>query len=287
MFPAATAVLALIVLGSVYVSPLLSVYAGYYIGALATAIFVPAMLIPRLWASSSSAPSPRIGWAFRLNAVRGGVVAASALAFVLLPLDFGAELMFKVIVFTVPTIVIAIPLMSAAGKWLVTAQPHAEVYEQDRWVAVSKLVSIVSWIGAMLLLTLVVWMFEYWPVSLKHGPDTHAARAGFESHFGFTPPDSVDKLYFRKFLFWQTDETHAKFHYRDREVVDRILERFEMEPRSEAQTYGMIRLQFPGRWLDDSREDPFVLHEFYWAPYGHSAWVDTERQVFYYLALLD
>lgn len=287
LLPGAAAVLVLIVLGSVYVSPLLSVYAAYYVGALATAILVPTLLIPRLWKAASTSLAQRIAWAFRLNAIRGGLLAASALAFVLLPLDFGSELMFKVIVFTVPTIVIAIPVMSAVGTWLVTSQPEAEVYEGDRWVGVSKLVTVVSWIGALLLFALVIWVFEYWPVSLKHGPDTPAARAGFESHFGFASPESVDDVYFRKFLFWQTDETYTKFHYRDREVVDRILAEFEMEPRSEVQTYGMIRLQFPRRWLDDEREDAFVLGEFYRAPYGHSAWVDTENQIFYYLAFLD
>lgn len=287
MLPAAAAVLTLIVLGSVYISPLLSVYAAYYIGALATAILVPALLIPRLWKSASSAPTGKIGWAFRLNAIRGGLLAASALAFVLLPLDFGAELMFKVIVFTVQTIVIAIPLMSVAGKWLVASQSDAQVYEGDQWVNVSKLVSVVSWIGAVLLFALVIWVFEYWPVSLKHGPDTQAARGGFESHFGFVPPESVGRLYFRKFLFWQTDETHAKFHYRDRAVVDRILERYDMEPSSDLQSYGMVRLQFPGRWLDNEREDSFVFDQYYRAPFGHVAWVDAERQVFYYLALLD
>jgi len=287
MLPGAAAVLALIVLGSVFVSPLFSVYAAYYIGALATAILVPAILIPRLWKSASSAPTERIEWAFRLNAIRGGLLAASALAFVLLPLDFRAQLMFKVIVFTVPTIVIAVPVISAVGKWLVASQPDSQVYEGDDWVNVSKLVSVVSWIGAVLLFALVVWVFEYWPVSLKHGPDTQAARGGFESHFGFEPPESVDRVYFRKFLFWQTDETHAKFHYRDRAVVDRVLEKYDMELRSEVQSYEMIRLQFPGRWLDDEREDSFVFDEYYRAPFGHVTWVDTERQVFYYLALLD
>ena len=40
-------------------------------------------------------------------------------------------------------------------------------------MGISKLVTIVSWVGAMLLVCACdLGMFEYWPVSLKHGPDT-------------------------------------------------------------------------------------------------------------------
>ncbi len=287
LLPLSAITLALIVAGCVYLSPLLTIYAAYYLGAFATAIVLPTFLIPRLWQSAAQAPGPRIGWAFRLNALRGGLMALSALAFVLLPIDFQAGLLFKALVVTVPTLVIAIPLTGVATKWLLASEPQAVTYENDRYVEISKLVTIVSWIGAVLLVALVIRVFEYWPVSLKYGPDTEHARSGFEAHFGFDPTESTDQLYFRKFLFWQTNETHAVFHYRDRAVVDRILQSFEMERGSDPQSYGMLRLQFPTRWLDDGRDDAFLLDEYYRAPYAHVAWVDTRSQVFYYLAFLD
>ena len=99
MFPAATAVLALIVLGAVYVSPLLSVYAGYYIGALATAILVPDSAYPPAMGSPSSSCSRLPESPGRFGSTRFGVASwrQVRLAFVMLPLDFGAGLMFKVL----------------------------------------------------------------------------------------------------------------------------------------------------------------------------------------------
>jgi len=279
--------LTLIVAASAYFSPLITVFAAYYLGAFLTAIVLPTFLIPRLWQSAAQASAPRIGWAFRLHALRAGLTALSALAFVLLPLDFKAGTFFKVLVFAVPALVIAIPLTGAVTKWLVAPEPQAAAYESDRYVRLSRLVTLVSWIGSVLLVALVIWIFEYWPVSLKHGPDTTHARTGFQAHFGFDPNESADQLYFRRFLFWQTDETHAVFHYRDREVVDRIVQSFGMERSSDLQSYGMLRLQFPARWLNASKDDAFLLNEYYRAPYGRVAWVDTQAQVFYYLAFLD
>jgi hypothetical protein len=287
LLPVSAITLALIVAGCVYLSPLLTIYAAYYLGALATAVVLPTFLIPRLWQSATQAPSPRIGWAFRLNALRGGLMALSALAFVLLPIDFKAGLLFKALVVTVPTLVMAIPLTGIATKWLLASEPQAVTYENDRHVGISKLVTIVSWIGAVMLVALVIRVFEYWPVSLKHGPDTEYARDGFQAHFGFDPKESIDQLYFRKFLFWQTNETHVVFHYRDRAVVDGILQSFEMDRGSDPQSYGMLRLQFPARWLDQEKADASLLSEYYRAPYAHVAWVDTGNQVFYYLAFLD
>jgi len=286
LLPVSSVFLALIIAGSVYVSPLVTVYAAYYLGALVTAIVLP-LLIPRLWHAATEAPGPRIGWAFRLNALRGALVALSALAFVLLPLDFQAGMFFKALIISVPVLVIAIPLTGIATKWLVKSEPGAATYENDRYVGISQLVTVLSWIGSVLLIALVIWVFEYWPVSLKHGPDTEYARTGFRSYFGIDPGQSTERLYFRKFLFWQTNETYAAFHYRDREVVDQILRTFEMERSTEPQSYGMLRRQFPARWLDKSKDDAFLLSEYYRAPYGHVAWVDTEDHVFYYLAFLD
>ena len=99
-------------------------------------------------------------------------MAISALAFVLLPLDFKAGMFFKALVFMVPALVIAIPLTGAVTKWLVASEPQAATYDNDRYVGISRLFTLVSWTGSVLLVALVIWVFEYWPVSLKHGPDT-------------------------------------------------------------------------------------------------------------------
>ena len=286
--PVGAAALAVVVGASMVLSPLLAFAGVTFLGALLVVIMFPVFLVPKLWRLGSASSYREIRWAYRLHAVRGAVIAASGLAFLLLPFELASEQLLRFLVVGVPLLFLGIPAAGAGVSFLLKHQPDAALFRQNALVKRSRLLAEVTWVASGVLVAAVVWVFSLWPVSLREGPNTPQAQAGFEKTFGFPPPPSVDNVYYRQFLFWQTNDVYVKFHYQDRETVDRILADLNVEPSDYPQTFQVIDDLFPSRWLTEGREASEPVGEFYtgrgnWAG-RQSVWIDRDRQILYYMA---
>jgi hypothetical protein len=286
--PVGAAVLALLVGASMVLSPLLAFAGVIFLGALLVVIMFPVFLVPKLWRLGSASSYREIRWAYRLHAVRGVVIAASGLAFLLLPFEFASEHLLRFLVVGVPLLFFGIPAAGAGVSFLLKHQPDAGLFRQNKLVKRSRLLAEVTWVASGVLVAAVIWVFSLWPISLREGPNTPQAQRGFEQTFGFPPPSAVKNVYYRQFLFWQTNDVYVKFHYQDREVVERILAELDLEPSDYPQTFQVIKDLFPSRWLTEGREASEPVSEFHtgrgnWAG-RRSVWIDRDRQILYYMA---
>jgi hypothetical protein len=151
-----------------------------------------------------------------------------------------------------------------------------------RWALASQILAIFSWLASVMTVVFVVVLFQLWPLSLRDGPNTRYASAGFEKTFGEPPPESVTRIYYRNFGVWQDHEIFVKFHYEDRAVVDEIVAKLGLNLEAESTAHPRIIDKFPGRWIDETPEaveGPYRKEEptNYWY-----LWIDRQNQTVYY-----
>ncbi len=91
----------------------------------------------------------------------------------------------------------------------------------------SYIVSILAWILVCLPSWFFIEAFEPWPISLRQGPDTDHARAGFERALGFPPLASITPIYYRSVGF-QGGTSFLRFDFVDPELIDQITVKFDL-----------------------------------------------------------
>ncbi len=67
------------------------------------------------------------------------------------------------------------------------------------------------WLFSCALVAFLAILFEPWPLSLRQGPDTAAAKAGFADVFGADPADGVPAVYYRKKGAWNNSVIYMRF----------------------------------------------------------------------------
>lgn len=87
----------------------------------------------------------------------------------------------------------------------------------------------VLWIPVAGFTTVLVLLEEPWPLSLRHGPDTAAARTIFRQRFGFGPPAAVTNLYAREAFAGPGEHvTSIAFTYLDDGVIDAVVAKLSL-----------------------------------------------------------
>jgi hypothetical protein len=286
--PAVTLLAALIAVVALRVLPVFSFVFFAFLGALLATGLFSFYLIPRLWKRAvENAAEPRLASAYRLHAARGALIALAGLSLLMLPLEIGAEFFLECLVRLVPVLFLTIPLVSVSIRVLLRDHAAATSFRQEGLVRVSRVLTAGCWLFSGVLVAATIQVFQLWPVSLRDGPDTTHARGGFEQLAGFAAPSSVDQLYFRRFLFWQTDDVHLKFRYHDPAVARRFLAAVDVEPAEAPQTYARLRDRFPESWISADKTSGQPLAEFYQggAPGDQRfVWIDREDRTVYFLS---
>ena len=285
--PAAVAALTLFAVACFYVSRLL--FLGLLYGIPVVTIALMTIAIPRFWRITNRAESKQTRWAFQLHTIRSVLVALAAMALILMMLGSFEALFIFVFAAAVPYLFFGVPAVGALIASLLSRQPDAELFQKDRWVWVSRVLTSFSWVTSAVVMTLAVAVFQPWPFSLREGPDTEWSRSGFEATFGFPAPESVTKLYCRKFSFRQSQDVHIKFRFRDPAVVDEIMQSLRMGESDRPQTYTVIQRHFRSRWLTENKPASEQITECYEAPWvsgeRHFVWIDRPARLFYYAAM--
>ena len=285
--PAAVVALTLIAVGCFYFSRPL--FLGFLYGIPLVAIAFLSIAIPRFWRIKNRAQSKQTRWAFQLHTIRSVLVVLAAVALILMLLgSFEAPFIF-VFAASVPYLFFGVPAVGALIANLLRGQPDAELFQKDRLVWVSRVLTSFSWVTSAVVMALAVAVFQPWPFSLREGPDTEWSRSGFEATFGFPAPDSVTELYYRKFSFWQSEEVYVKFQFREPAVVDEIMESLRMEASDRPRNYAVIRDHFQDRWLTENKSTSEKITECYESPWVSGGrqfvWIDRPARLFYYRAV--
>jgi hypothetical protein len=160
----------------------------------------------------------------------------------------------------------------------------------------------VAWLVTLTPAVVVIGLWQPWPLSLKQGPDTQTARAGFENVLGFAAPATVSAVYYRKVAIMGEATHHIRFTFDDTAVVEEIVGRFDLlrvppEDRSRA-LVGFVRVHSaPASWWPAERvngADTVYVDRHTWAfargdpqgtrfiPVSRILWLDeAARTVFY------
>lgn len=126
-----------------------------------------------------------------------------------------------ILVFASATVAIPIAIV-ALWRWR-RARPAMRLGARAGLLAAMALLAV-AWVPAAGLTTVLVLVEEPWPLSLRHGPDTAAARAIFRQHLGFEPPAAVTKLYAREVFAGPGEHvTSIAFTYLDDGVIDAVV----------------------------------------------------------------
>ena len=284
--PAAVAALTFIAVGCFYVSRLL--FLGLLYGIPVVTIAFMTIAIPRFWRIKNRAESKQTRWAFQLHTIRSVLVALAAIALALMMLDSAEASFIFLFAAAVPYLFFGVPAVGALIANLLAGQPDAGLFQKDRLVWVSRVLTSFSWVTSAVVIALAVAVFQPWPLSLREGPDTEWSQSGFEATFGFVAPGSVTELYYRKFSFWQSEEVYVKFRFREPAVVDEIMESLRLEESDRPQTYAVIRDHFQHRWLTENKSPSEKITECYESPRvsggGQLVWIDRPAHLFYYMA---
>ena len=190
--PAAVVALTLIAVGCFYLSRPL--FLGFLYGIPLVSVTFLAIATPRFWRIQNRAQSKQTRWAFQLHAVRSVLVALAAMALILMMLgSFEAPFIF-VFAASVPYLFFGVPAVGALIANLLRGQPDAELFQKDRLVWVSRVLTSFSWVTSAVVMALAIAVFQPWPFSLREGPDTEWSRSGFEATFGFAAPQKRNKI---------------------------------------------------------------------------------------------
>ncbi len=285
--PAAVAALTFIAVGCFYVSRLL--FLGLLYGIPVVTIAFMTIAIPRFWRIKNRVERKQTRWAFQLHTIRSVLVALAAIALTLMMLDSAEGSFIFLFAAAVPYLFFGVPAVGALIGNLLTGQPDARLFQKDRLIWVSRLLTSFSWVTSAAVIALAVAVFQPWPLSLREGPDTEWSRSGFEATFGFVAPGSVTELYYRKFSFRRSEEVYVKFRFREPAVVDEIMESLRLEESGRPQTYAVIRDHFRDRWFTENRPAAEKLTECYESHRAPEAdqfvWIDRPANLFYYMAV--
>jgi len=126
-----------------------------------------------------------------------------------------------------PALVLLIPLVGLTVWWL-RRNSHKPL-RAYAWFSAAFLA--LSWVPIAGMMTVYALIAEPWPLSLRQGPDTTAAREGYRLAFGSEPPASVTGLYAH--MQWEGPGEHVTFiafDYTDDEVVRAIVDKFALRP---------------------------------------------------------
>ena len=285
--PAAVVALTLIAVGCFYLSRPL--FLGFLYGIPLVTIAFLSIAIPRFWRIKNRARSKQTRWAFQLHTIRSVLVVLAAVALILMMLSSLEALFIFVFAASVPYLFFGVPAVGALIANLLRGQPDAELFQKDRLVWVSRVLTSFSWVTSAVVMALAVAVFQPGPFSLREGPGTEWSRSGFEATFGFPAPESATELYYRKFSFWQSQEVYVKFQFREPAVVDEIMESLRMEASDRPQTYAVIRDHFRDRWLTENKSTSEKITECYESPWASGGrqfvWIDRPARLFYYMAV--
>lgn len=126
-----------------------------------------------------------------------------------------------ILVFASATVAIPIVIV-ALWRWR-RARPAMRRGARTGLLAAMALLAV-AWVPAAGLTTVLVLVEEPWPLSLRHGPDTAAARAIFRQRLGFEPPAAVTNLYAREVFAGPGEHvTSIAFAYLDDGVIDAVV----------------------------------------------------------------
>lgn len=116
--------------------------------------------------------------------------------------DYGAPLGLIVLFLLIPVGVIA-----ARRVGPVAGVPDRRT---RRYLRLSQVFLAGMWLLSCVPVALLVMLFEPWPLSLRQGPDTATAKAGFADEFG-DDASGVSRVYYRKESGWGDATIYLRF----------------------------------------------------------------------------
>lgn len=120
-----------------------------------------------------------------------------------------------------------------------------------------------------------VFLVEPWPLSVRQGPDTGYARAGFERYLAVAPPADVSGITYRDEWGFGGDSIHSlRFRFTERSTIAGIVERLRLGRVPDHERAALRYLGEPGWWPPEERLDG--LDEAYRRSGVDFLWVDGE-----------
>lgn len=107
----------------------------------------------------------------------------------------------------------------------------------------------VAWLPLLAGAALWTLLTEPWPLSLRHGPDTDAAREAFADALGYAAPPGLHDLYARRAWGGPGEEiVYVAFRFDDPAVLDELARRLGLARVEPAEVPGLDAFDGPSWW---------------------------------------